>query len=108
MFTFQVKDMTCGHCASMISRAIADVDNAAGVEIRIQQKLVRVNSTASAAELLLAVQEAGYTPQEVREQQAQVAVKAQSRGCGCGCGPREEARLDARQQACIAEGSCCS
>ena len=46
MVTFQVNDMTCGHCASAISRAVASVDKNARMDIRIQQKLVRVSSTS--------------------------------------------------------------
>lgn len=55
--------MTCGHCASAIARAIAGVD--ARLDIRIQQKLVRVSGTAAAAELAAALQDAGYSPRPV-------------------------------------------
>ena len=107
MVTFRVNDMTCGHCASAISRAVAAVDKNARMDIRIQQKLVRVTSTASAAELAEAIQDAGYTPVEVREEPVQPAVPRASSGCGCGCGPKPAA-VDARQQAPAAGGSCCS
>lgn len=79
MVTFQVNDMTCGHCASTISRAIAGVDKAARLDIRIEQKLVRISSTAPAAELAEAIQDAGYTPREVQDAPAAPA------GGGC-CG----------------------
>ena len=49
MVTFQVSDMTCGHCASAIFRAVASVDKDARVDIRIQQKLVRIDSSAAPA-----------------------------------------------------------
>jgi copper chaperone len=100
MVTFQVNDMTCGHCASAISRAVAAVDKDACVDVRLQQKLVRVSSTASAAELAEAIQDAGYTPQ--------AAAPRASGGCGCGCGSRSMTRVDARQEASAAAGSCCS
>lgn len=87
MITFRVNDMTCGHCASAISRAVASVDKAARVDIRIQQKLVRVSSTAAAAELAEAIQDAGYTPQEFRAEPAQTAAPQMASGCGCGCQP---------------------
>lgn len=88
MITFQVNDMTCGHCASAISRAVASVDKAARVDIRIQQKLVRIESTAVAAEFAQAIQDAGYTPREVRAAEpAQTAAPQMASGCGCGCPP---------------------
>lgn len=108
MVTFQVNDMTCGHCASVISRAVAAVDKSARLDIRIQQKLVKVDSSASVAELAEAIQDAGYTPREVREEPAPAAAPRASTGCGCGCGPRKAAPVDVRQQASSAAGSCCS
>lgn len=108
MVTFQVTDMTCGHCASAISRAVAAVDQNARMDIRIQQKLVRVTSTASAAELAEAIQDAGYTPREVHDGHAPAAAPQASRGCGCGCGTQKVAEVDAHQQAGPAGGSCCS
>lgn len=106
MFTFQVNDMTCGHCASAISRAVAAVDKNARMDIRIQQKLVRVSSSASTAELAEAIQDAGYTPVEVRDESQQPAAP-RAGGCGCGCSPKLPA-VDARQQAPVAGRSCCS
>jgi copper chaperone len=107
MVTFQVNDMTCGHCASAISRAVASVDKNARLDIRIQQKLVRIGSTAPVAELAEAIQDAGYTPVEVRDEPVQPAVPRASGGCGCGRGPKPAA-VDARQLAATAGGSCCS
>ena len=106
MVTFQVNDMTCGHCASTISRAIAGVDKAARLDIRMEQKLVRVSSTAPAAELAEAIQEAGYTPQEVPDAPVQAAVTRAKSGCGCGCGSAKAAPVEAAPKA-PANGSCC-
>jgi|GEM_PF-43999 len=108
MVTFQVNDMTCGHCASAISRAVAAVDKNARLDIRIQQKLVRVTSTASAAELAEAIQDAGYTPQEVRVESAQAEAARALSGCGGVCGSRQAAAVDARQDTAAGGGSCCS
>ena len=107
MVTFQVNDMTCGHCASAISRAVATVDKNARMDIRIQQKLVRVSGTATAAELAEAIQDAGYTPVELRDEAAQPVAPRASAGCGCGCGPKPAA-IDGRQRPAAAGGSCCS
>lgn len=107
MVTFQVSDMTCGHCASAISRAVAGVDKNARLDIRIQQKLVRVSSAASAAELAEAIQDAGYTPREVQEAPVPRAAPRASGGCGCGCGTPEATAVDPRQTAASSSGSCC-
>ncbi len=107
MVTFQVNYMTCGHCASAISRAVAAVDKDARLDIRIQQKLVRVNSSASTAELAEAIQDAGYTPVELRDEPVQRPEPRATGGCGCGCGPKAAA-IDPRQQATTVGGSCCS
>lgn len=107
MVTFKVSDMTCGHCASAISRAVAAVDKNARLDVRIQQKLVRVDSEAPVADLVEAIQDAGYTPVELRDEPQQPVARRASGGCGCGCGPKTAA-VDARQQAPVVRGSCCS
>jgi len=63
MIEFNVQDMTCGHCAGRITKAINGVDADAKVEIKIEGRTVLVDSKASAAELAAAIRDAGYTPQ---------------------------------------------
>jgi len=63
MIEFKVQDMTCGHCAGRITKAINGVDADAKVEIRIEGRAVLVDSKASVAELAAAISDAGYTPQ---------------------------------------------
>ena len=65
MIEFQVNDMTCGHCVGTITKAIADVDAAAKVEIDLPTHRVRITGTEEQAELEAAIREAGYTPQRV-------------------------------------------
>jgi copper chaperone len=108
MVTFQIDDMTCGHCASAISRAVASVDKTAHLDIRMQEKLVRIDSQARATELARAIKDAGYTPQQVREELVFAAAERPASGCGCGCGPRKPAAVDARQPDTATAGSCCS
>lgn len=111
MVTFQVNDMTCGHCASAIARAVASVDPNARLDVRIQEKLVHVDSAeASAAELAQAIQEAGYTPQEARQEPAPpvAALASGKRGCGCGCGTPKTPAVDNRQQVAPAGDPCSS
>ncbi|AIY40774.1 Copper chaperone [Collimonas arenae] len=63
MIEFNVQDMTCGHCAGRITKAISDVDASAKVEIKIDGHSVSIQSNASADELAEAIKDAGYTPQ---------------------------------------------
>jgi copper chaperone len=63
MHTFTVTDMTCGHCAGTITKAIKEADAAARVEISLADHSVRVESTLPGAELQKLIAEAGYTPQ---------------------------------------------
>ena len=50
MVTFRVPDMTCGHCASAIARAVAAVDRAARIDVTVADKLVSIASGAADAE----------------------------------------------------------
>ncbi|RZU38344.1 copper chaperone [Fluviicoccus keumensis] len=66
MIVFNVHDMTCGHCAGLINKAVHDIDPAARVEIDLTTHRVTIASaTAEAGELRQAIQEAGYTPEVV-------------------------------------------
>jgi len=62
MIEFTVNDMTCGHCASTITRAVKEVDAAARCEIDLAGKKVRIESALEAAEFQAAIDDAGYTP----------------------------------------------
>lgn len=108
MVTFQVNNMTCGHYASAIARAIAGVDRAARTDIRIQERHVRVTSSATKAELAEAINEAGYTVEEVQEVQAEAVQlhKALSAG-GCCCSSRKAAAVDTGQAPAKATRACC-
>jgi copper chaperone len=57
-----VNDMTCGHCASTIARAVKEVDAAGRCEVDLATKRVRITSTRPAREFVEAIEEAGYTP----------------------------------------------
>ena len=63
MVTFQVNDMSCGHCVGVITRAVKDADRDAEVRIDLSKHLVEIEPKASDAEQLrAAIAEAGYTP----------------------------------------------
>lgn len=66
MTTFKVEDMSCGHCVSMITKAVKGVDANASVEVKLAEHLVIVDASSADAETLKeAITDAGYTPQVV-------------------------------------------
>lgn len=84
MITFEVKDMTCGHCVSTITKAVRAIDKEATVRIELQSHQVQIEPTeADADELRDAIQEAGYTPVVVTN--GSVKPEEAKRG-GCCCG----------------------
>lgn len=83
MHTFRVDDMTCGHCASTITKAIKATDKDAKVTIDLAQHLVMVEPTeADAQEVSDAITDAGYTPVPV--QAATLVAKPPKAGGCCG------------------------
>lgn len=61
MMKFHVADMTCGHCVSLITRAILQLQDDAKVEADLVNATVSVNSTLSAEEIADAIKDAGYS-----------------------------------------------
>ncbi len=83
MITFEVKDMTCGHCVSTITKALKATDKDAKVQIDLATHRVQVEPvSADAEELAEAIKEAGYTPVSVEADL--VGVAAPGRGSCCG------------------------
>lgn len=68
MISFQVDDMTCGHCVSSITEAVKAVDSGATVLIDLPTNRVDIGpSRADAAALADAIRKAGYTPVAVED-----------------------------------------
>jgi copper chaperone len=65
MIEIKVTDMTCGHCASTITKAVQALDAAAKIDISLPEHRVRVVSKASAEQLIHCIADAGYTPEAV-------------------------------------------
>jgi copper chaperone len=65
MIEFRVSDMTCGHCASTITKAVKELDASAKLDILLAEHRVRVESNASREDLQHAIAEAGFTPEAV-------------------------------------------
>ncbi|SIT48202.1 Copper chaperone CopZ [Paraburkholderia ribeironis] len=59
---FNVADMSCGGCASAVSRAITNLDPAAKVEIDLAAKTVKVESALEQEQIAGAIEEAGFDP----------------------------------------------
>ncbi len=66
MLAYDVPDMTCGHCAGTITKAVSQVDPHAKVTIDLPAHRVQVESAeAPAAAVEAAIRGAGYTPAAV-------------------------------------------
>lgn len=62
MLEFEVKDMTCGHCVSTITRAIEKEAAGASVEVDLENHVVRIGGTSDSTRVAAAIREAGFTP----------------------------------------------
>lgn len=63
MITFDVQDMSCGHCVQSITQAVQALDAQARVQIDLASHRVHIEpATADAAALGQAISEAGFTP----------------------------------------------
>ena len=84
MITFQVNDMTCGHCVGAITQAVKATDKDAEVRIDLSGHLVEIEPGSSDAETLgNAIIEAGYTPVAVSASPLPGRPSAQRGGCCC-------------------------
>jgi copper chaperone len=84
MLAYRVDDMTCGHCASAITKAVRAVDPRAKVAVDLTQHLVHIDADKSSAdELREAISDAGYTPRLLKSEEA-AAPAARTGGCCCG------------------------
>lgn len=63
MISFEVNDMTCGHCVATITRALKDVDSGANVSVDLARHRVTIDrATVDGQTLREVIAEAGYTP----------------------------------------------
>lgn len=58
----EIKDMTCGHCAGAVTKAVKEVDATAQVTVDLETRSVHIESSHEAGDFLPAIQEAGYSP----------------------------------------------
>lgn len=62
MIEIAIPDMTCGHCASVIAKAVKETDAAARCEIDLASRKVRIASDQPARDFADAIAESGYSP----------------------------------------------
>ena len=62
MLELTLPTMTCGHCVSVVTKAIKQADPRALVEIDLASHRVRVETTEGRETIEAAVAEAGYVP----------------------------------------------
>ena len=85
MITFQVDDMTCGHCVSMITKAVRDADKKATVNIDLASHRVDIEPTETTPQQLAeAIKDAGYTPVAVAGGAESNSAAKSTSGCCCG------------------------
>jgi copper chaperone len=65
MLRYSVPDMTCGHCAQAIEKAVKSVDPQAEVAVDLTTKEVTVRSEADEARVAETIRDAGYEPRPV-------------------------------------------
>ena len=60
MLKLNVPDMTCGHCAGVITKAIQSVDAGAKVDIDLKIQTVTIETKADGSAFAKALDAAGY------------------------------------------------
>lgn len=60
MITLKVPDMSCGHCAGVITKAIEELDQAASVSFDMHHHMVQVQTSQPQAAVVDALTRAGY------------------------------------------------
>jgi copper chaperone len=84
MLTFRVDDMTCGHCAGAITKAVQAAAPGVAVVVDLAQHMVLVEADATTAAIVAAaISDAGYTPVPVT---GTAPEAPRTSGCCCGSG----------------------
>jgi copper chaperone len=60
MTKLSIPDMSCGHCKAAVETALTAVADAGTVEVDLATRMARVSGPAPVAELLAALDQAGY------------------------------------------------
>lgn len=60
MIEYSIPDMTCGHCAAAVERAIKSVDPTASARIDLASRKALVESVLEPSAIGASIEEAGY------------------------------------------------
>jgi copper chaperone len=60
MYEFDIQNMTCGHCASTVGKAIKAADPEASATIDLTARTARVETKNDPAAINTAIEKAGY------------------------------------------------
>ena len=65
MYQLKIEDMSCGHCASLVTKAVKSVDPSARINNDLGTRQVLVDSRCELADISDALAEAGYPAKSV-------------------------------------------
>jgi copper chaperone len=86
MISFQVNDMTCGHCVGVITQALKAADATASLRFDLAAHRVEIEAgQADAAALSQAIQQAGYTPVQIDAASGTADSRSAAERKGCCC-----------------------
>jgi copper chaperone len=60
MIKLNIPDMSCGHCAGVITKAVKDLDQNAVLDFNLPEHSVQVQTDADTDALLAVLDDAGY------------------------------------------------
>ncbi|NKL02932.1 heavy-metal-associated domain-containing protein [Rhizobium leguminosarum] len=60
MYEFEIQNMTCGHCASTVEKAIKTADPEASASIDLAARTAKVETRIDPAAIKTAIEKAGY------------------------------------------------
>ena len=87
MNIFEVKDMTCGHCVSVVTKAINAVAPGAAVRIDLATHRVTIDGTdVNSLQVGKAIRDAGYSAVAVDDVVATASKPAAPARKACCCG----------------------
>lgn len=65
MQRYKVPNMTCGHCAGVVEKAVRSIDPKAQVTVDLGRQEVAIETGAAEAQIAEAIKSAGYENQKV-------------------------------------------
>ena len=65
MLKLKVPDMTCGHCAQTVEKAVKSLDPEARVKVDLAQKTVSIETSAPEERIADVVRSAGYESEKL-------------------------------------------